>query len=114
MASVWPRVSATFSCGKQTAHRPIEGLTRSGAVLAHDPGRREQIGVGERALARQRMPGRAEDDELVVAPRGGLELRVVDLALDQADVELEVGDLARDLFRVGHLEREGQRSGARA
>ena len=31
---------------------------------------------------------------------------MVDLALDEADVELEVGDLAGDLFGVGDLEGE--------
>ncbi len=60
----------------------------------------------EGALLRVAVAGRAEDHQLVVAPRRHLEIGVLDLALDQADVDLEVGHPPRDLLGVGHGERE--------
>ena len=94
------------SSAEQAVHRAVEGLPRAGAALAHDPPGRAQIGVGEGALLRVAVAGRAEDHQLVVAPRHHFEIGVLDLALDQADVDVEVCHPPRDLLGVGHGERE--------
>ena len=95
--------------GEEAAHRAVERLPRAGAALAHDPVRGQQILVGEDALSRQGMARAAKDDQLVVAPGRGLEVGMIDLALDEADVELEVRDLACDLLGVGDLQGEPDR-----
>ena len=48
--------------------------------------------------------GRREHDQLVVAERRDVELRVGELAFDQPDVDLEVGDAAGDLLGVRDVE----------
>ena len=92
----------------------VERLARAGARLAHDPLGGAQIGVAQGALlrasggwARRRPRARRR------ATRTHLEIGVLDLALDQVDVDLEVCHPPRDLLRVGHGERGAWRRCAR-
>ena len=87
-------------------HRAVEGLPRARAGLAHDPvgARADPRRCSVRLLARTGGSGAQNTTSSSSRQRRHLEVGVRELALDQADVELEVGDLARDLLGVRDLQ----------
>src|SRR5690606_36345687 len=89
---------------QQSVHRPVEGLAGAGTLLPENPHRVQQ------ALFRQaRPPGvgvswGTKHHQVVLPPAGDIQVRVVDLPLDKAHVQLEVADHLDDMGGVGNFQ----------
>ncbi len=73
----------------------------AGARLTHHPVGGEQFLVFG-GTARPRVGGRRDEEKLVLGHRAGHQQGRVDLALDEAEIDLALGHHARDLGSVAH------------
>ncbi|MNF68457.1 hypothetical protein D3C84_503140 [compost metagenome] len=86
------------------AHALVEGQPGARALFAEDPGFAHQFVETRRALLRQRVLRRAEHHQLVLDPRLHLNVRMLAVAFDQAQIQAVLGDPLYHMAGVLHVQ----------
>ena len=85
-------------------HGLVEGQPRARALFTQNPGFMRQLFQAGTAALGQWVLWRAEHHQFVLDPGLHLDIRVLAVAFDQAQVQLVVGDLLHHMSGVMHLQ----------
>ncbi|MNL63009.1 hypothetical protein D3C87_1870870 [compost metagenome] len=97
------QLQADIQRARVMAHRLVEGQAGTRALFAKDPGFPGQFLQAGFAAFGQGMLRCAEHHQFILDPGLHLDVRLLAVALDQADVQFIVGNLLHHMRGVMHL-----------